>query len=81
MSALEAQTRREKLRARLENPDAVLTRTDLRELGWERRAVDAIVRACPAVSIPGYSRTVVRVADYLELVERSTYRGDRVRPT
>jgi len=66
---------------RLSNPDAVLTRTDLRELGWERRAVDAIVRACPAVAIPGYSRTVVLVRDYLELVEASTFRGDRVRPT
>lgn len=66
---------------RLANPDAVLTRTDLRELGWERRAVDAIVRACPAVAIPGYSRTVILVADYLALVEASTYRGDRVRPT
>lgn len=64
---------------RLANPDAVLTRTDLRELGWERRAVDAIVRGCPAVAIPGYSRTVVLVRDYLELVEASTFRGDRVR--
>jgi hypothetical protein len=59
----------------------VLTRSDLRELGWERRAVDAIVRSCPAVAIPGYSRTVVRVADYLALVDRSTYAGERVRPT
>jgi hypothetical protein len=66
---------------RLANPDAVLTRSDLRELGWERRAVDAIVRGCPAVAIPGYSRTVIRVADYLDLLERSTYAGDRVRPT
>lgn len=66
---------------RLANPSAVLTRSDLRELGWERRAVDAIVRACPAVAIPGYSRTVVLVKDYLELVEASTFRGDRVRPT
>jgi hypothetical protein len=32
---------------RLENPEAVLTRTDLRDLGYERRAVDAIFRACP----------------------------------
>ena len=76
-----ANERREKLLARLENPSGVLSRTDLRELGWERRAVDAIVRACPAVAIPGYSRTVILVADYLELVERSTFRGDRVRPT
>lgn len=65
---------------RLANPAAILTRTDLRELGWERRAVDAIVRGCPAVAIPGYSRTVIRVADYLELVERCTFNGDRVRP-
>lgn len=65
---------------RLQNPDAVLTRTDLRELGWERRAVDAIVRACPAIAVPGYSRTVVLVRDYLTLLEASTYAGDRVRP-
>ena len=28
--------------ARLENPEAVLSRGDLAELGYERRAVDAI---------------------------------------
>ena len=66
---------------RLSNLDAVLTRSDLRELGWERRAVDAIVRACGVVAVPGYSRPVILVRDYLELLERSTYRGDRVRPT
>jgi hypothetical protein len=32
------------------------------------------------VALPGYSRPLVRVTDYLELVEKSTYRGDRVRP-
>ncbi len=64
----------------LENPDALLSRTDLRELGLERRAVDAVFRALPVVVFEGYSRPLVRVADYLELVERSTYRGDRVRP-
>jgi hypothetical protein len=64
---------------RLSNPDAVLTRSDLRKLGWERRAIDAIVRACPAVAIPGYSRTVILVRDYLTFVEANTYRGDRVR--
>jgi hypothetical protein len=31
------------------------------------------------VVLPGYSRPLVLVRDYLELVERSTYRGDRVR--
>jgi hypothetical protein len=66
---------------RLHNPDALLSRTDLRELGLERRAVDAVFRELAVVVFPGYSRPLVRVADYLELVERSTYRGDRVRPT
>lgn len=66
---------------RLELPDAFLSRTDLRELGLERRAVDAVFRAVPVVSLPGYSRPLIRVADYRALIEASTYRGDRVRPT
>jgi hypothetical protein len=33
----------------------------------------------PDHRLPGYSRPMVRVADYLKLVERSTYNGDRVR--
>mgnify|MGYP001382648967 CR=1 FL=1 len=65
--------------ARLSNPDALLSRTDLRELGLERRAVDAVFRALPVVVLPGYSRPLVRVSDYLALIEESTYRGDRVR--
>ena len=65
---------------RLSNPDAVLTRSDLAELGLERLAIDAVFRACPVVLLPGYSRPLIRVADYCELVEASTYRGDRVRP-
>ena len=39
--------------ARLESPDAFLTRGDLRELGLERRAIDAIFRLCPVISLPG----------------------------
>jgi hypothetical protein len=66
---------------RLANPDAVLTRSDLRALGYERRAVDAIFRACPVQFWEGYSRGMILVADFLEWRERSTYRGDRVRPT
>jgi hypothetical protein len=61
-------------------PGALLSRSHLRELGLERRAVDAVFRALPVVVLPGYSRPMVRVEDYLELVERSTYRDDRVRP-
>jgi hypothetical protein len=33
----------------------------------------------PVIVLPGYSRPLVKVSDYLELVERSTYTGDRVR--
>jgi hypothetical protein len=65
----------------LETPGALLTRSHLRELGLERRAVDAVFRALPVVVWPGYKRPAIRVADYLELLERSTYRDDRVRPT
>jgi hypothetical protein len=64
---------------RIANPDALLSRTDLRELGLERRAVDAVFRALPEVYFPGYSRPLIRVRDYLELPERCTYNGDKVR--
>ena len=53
---------------------------DLRELGLERRAVDAVFRHCPVVSLPGYSRPLIRVADYLAFLEQHTYDGrSRVR--
>jgi hypothetical protein len=60
---------------RLASPDAVLSRSDLRELGYERRAVDAIFRACPVVVLPGYSRPLIRVSDYASFLERCTYDG------
>lgn len=63
----------------LTRPGGLLTRSHLRELGLERRAIDAIFRALPTVHLPGYSRPMVRVEDYLLLVERCTYAGDRVR--
>jgi hypothetical protein len=65
---------------RLQNPDAVLYRSDLAELGYERRAIDAIFRACPVEVLPGYSRPVIRVRDFTELRQHSTYDRDRVRP-
>lgn len=66
---------------RLARPDAFLSRSDLRELGLERRAVDAVFKALPNVILPGYSRPLVRVGEYLELIEQSTYRGrERVHP-
>jgi hypothetical protein len=45
-----------------------------------RRAVDAVFRALPVVALPGYSRPLVKASDYLQLVEASTFHGDRVRP-
>jgi hypothetical protein len=64
----------------LETPGALLTRTHLRELGLERRAVDAVFRALPVVALPGYSRPLIRADQYRELVDEFTYRDDRVRP-
>jgi hypothetical protein len=61
-------------------PEALLTRTHLRELGLERRAVDAVFRALPVVALPGYSRPMVRAQDYLKLVKCNTFNDDRVRP-
>jgi hypothetical protein len=63
----------------LREPDAMLTRSHLRELGLERRAVDAVFRSCPVVVFEGYSRPLIRVEDFLAYRERCTYRGDRVR--
>jgi hypothetical protein len=65
---------------RLTNPNAVLSRSDLRELGYERRAVDAIFRACRVVVLPGYARPLIRVSDYHAFLEQCTYDGrNRVR--
>jgi hypothetical protein len=61
-------------------PDALLTRSHLRELGLERRAIDAVFRALPVVALPGYSRPMIRAQQFLELVEQHTYHDDRVRP-
>ena len=65
----------------LETPDALLTRSDLRELGLERLAVDAVFRTLPIVALPGYSRPLIRARQYLELLDQHTYRDDRVRPS
>ena len=65
---------------RLTPPGAVLSRTDLAELGWPRRGVDAIFRRLPVVVIEGYSRPFVRAADYEKLLVESTFDGSRVRP-
>jgi hypothetical protein len=63
----------------LETPGALLTRSHLRELGLERRAIDAVFRTLAVVVLPGYSRPMIRAEEFLELVEQCTYRDDRVR--
>jgi hypothetical protein len=68
----------------LGTPGAFLTRTDLRDLGLERRAVDAVFRECPVIVLPGYSRPMVSAEAFLALLDGHTYCdrcGDRVRPT
>jgi hypothetical protein len=63
-----------------ETPGALLSRTHLRELGLERRAVDAVFRALPVVALPGYSRPLIRADDYRAFLAEHTYRDERVRP-
>jgi hypothetical protein len=62
-------------RERLDNPDAILTRSDLRELGWPRRGIDAIIRHAGSICLPGYSRPVVTVAAYRAFLEANRYDG------
>ena len=64
----------------LRTPGALLTRSHLRGLGLERRAIDAVFRTLPVVALPGYSRPMISAEAFLELVTQHTYRGDRVRP-
>jgi hypothetical protein len=75
----------EELLERLENPHGFLSRTDLRRLGLERRAVDAVFRECRSregvVVLPGYSRPMIRVGVYREVIADYTFGDDRVRPT
>jgi hypothetical protein len=59
----------------LHEPDAMLTRSHLRELGLERRAVDAAFRGCPVIALPGYSRPMLRVRDFVAYLDEHTYDG------
>ena len=72
------------LQSRLANPEAILTRSDLAELGYPRRAIDAIFKSViregsGVQQLPGFSRPMIRVADFLAFRDRCTYRDDRVR--
>lgn len=70
------------LRARLGNPEAVLTRGDLAELGYPRRAVDAIfkhvIREGSGVQmLPGFSRPMILVRDFLRFREECSHTEPR----
>jgi hypothetical protein len=58
----------------------LLTRTDLRDLGLQRGAVDAVFRALDVIYLPGYRRPLIRVEDYLELIADCTFGDDVVHP-
>jgi hypothetical protein len=64
----------------LEREGALLLRGDLMALGLTRTMVDHVFHELPVVVFPGSRRPAVRREDYLALVERCTYRDDRVRP-
>jgi hypothetical protein len=74
-------TERETVEQLLQKPHALLKRTHLRELGLERRAIDAVFRQLDLVYLDGYSRPLIKAADYLDLIERSTFGNDVVHPT
>jgi hypothetical protein len=65
---------------RLGKPEGVLTRSDLRDLGWERRGIDAIFGNVPVIALPDYARPVIRCEDYLDYLAKFTYDDKRVRP-
>jgi hypothetical protein len=59
---------------------AFLSRTHLRDLGWGRSQIDRIFGLLDVVVIDGSRRPMIRREDYLELLARSTYGDNRVRP-
>jgi hypothetical protein len=63
----------------LRTPGALLTTSDLRTLGLQRGAVEAVFRELDNVVLPGYSRPMIRVEDYLTFIDANTYDGTRVR--
>jgi hypothetical protein len=71
---------RPKADALLDSSGALLTRSHLRELGLERRAIDAVFRKLPVVVIDGYSRPMIRASDFVAYIDKQTYKSDRVRP-
>jgi hypothetical protein len=65
----------------VETLPAFCTRADLESLGFGRRAVDALFRAIPVVSLPGVRRVYLRRQDVEAYLEQHTYTADELRPT
>ncbi len=65
----------------LECPGALLTRSDLAELGLTRTMIDAVFRACPVVVFPGSRRGRHPARGLPRPARPLHYRDDRVRPT
>ena len=66
-------------------PDAVLTRSDLAELGYPRRAIDIIIKnvmqdGAGVQVLPGFSRPMITVRDFLAFRDRCTFRDNQVVP-
>ena len=63
-------------------PQLLDRRTLAEETGLPRSAIDAVFRALPTIHLPGLRKPLVRRADELELLERSTFVDDgrSVRP-
>jgi hypothetical protein len=57
----------------LDQGTGLLNRTDLRELGLERRAVDPVFRALPTAHLPRPPRPLIRVEDSHALIAERTY--------
>ena len=57
-----------------------LSRTDLRDLGLPRRAIDSCFGHAPVIVLPGYSRPLIRRADFEAFLLEHTYDETRVRP-
>jgi hypothetical protein len=76
---VETVTKRPTAAELVQTPGALLTTSDLAALGLPRKAIESVLRQVPVVYLDGYRRPLIRAEDYLELVERSLDRGDRVR--
>ena len=65
--------------ALLANPEGFLTTSDLRDLGLPRGAIESTFRALANVHVPGYSRPMIRVGDFLAFIAEHTYDESHVR--